>query len=104
MRDLLRAFRPDAIVAYNDVAAIRLLQTLSALKKKVPRDLMLASFDDIPSASSSLPSVTTMRQPADDLAVVAFHTLVERIKNPSLPPRMTLLPCRLVARESTARR
>lgn len=97
----LRQRRPDAIVAYNDAAALQIAGSLASLGKSVPGDVMLAGFDDIPAASSATPPLTTMRQPVDDIANVAFLMLVDRIRKPNLPPRKTLLPCTLVPRAST---
>lgn len=99
--DFIRRHRPDAIIAYNDKAALELMRTFSLLGIDVPHDVMLAGFDDIPAASMSKPPLTTMAQPIEDIAAVAFDTLVNRIKSPQLPPRKTLLPCQLIVRAST---
>lgn len=99
--EFMRSHRPDAIVAYNDKAALALLKTFPLLGLSVPGDVLLAGFDDIPAASTSNPPLTTMAQPVDEMASAAFHTLVSRIKSPQLPPRKTLLHCRLVPRAST---
>ena len=101
--DFMSRRRPDAIVAYNDKAALVLMRTLSQMGVNVPEDVMLAGFDDIPAAVASNPSLTTMAQPVDDIASVAFNTLVSRIKLPDFPLRKTILPCRLVPRSSTDR-
>jgi DNA-binding LacI/PurR family transcriptional regulator len=99
--EFMRSHRPDAIVAYNDKAALALLKTFPLLGLSVPGDVLLAGFDDIPAASTSNPPLTTMAQPVDEIASAAFHTLVSRIKSPQLPPGKTLLHCRLVSRAST---
>ena len=99
--DFMRRRRPDAIVAYNDKSALELMRTLSQMGFDVPEDMMIAGFDDIPAAVASNPTLTTMAQPVDDIASIAFNTLVSRIKSPDLPPRKTILPCRLMPRRST---
>jgi LacI family transcriptional regulator len=99
----LRRLKPDAFVCGNDKMAARLNQTLSALGRRIPDDVMLAGFDDIQIARAMTPQLTTMHQPCEDIATTAFRTLLERIANPSLPSRDIFLSAPLVARESTAR-
>lgn len=88
--------RPDAIVSGNDIAAAKLKETLVALKKD--KGIRLAGFDDVAIAAKL--NLTTCRQPLDDLAHVAFQTLLQRIKSPLLPPRTILLPAPLVERSN----
>jgi LacI family transcriptional regulator len=99
----LRRFKPDAFACGNDKVAARLHQTLAALGRRVPDDILLAGFDDIQIARAMTPQLTTMHQPCEDIAPTAFRTLLERIANPSLPPRDIFLQAPLIERESTAR-
>ncbi len=99
----LARHRPDAIVCPNDLAAGMLARTFAKLKIRVPGDVMLAGFDDVKSAAEMKPGLTSIRQPCSELAAMAFRTLMERIKNPKLPPRNILLDTTLVERESTRR-
>ena len=101
--DALRRLRPDAFACGNDKVAARLHQTLAALGRRVPDDVLLAGFDDIQIARAMTPQLTTMHQPCEDIATTAFRTLLERIANPSLPPRDIFLQAPLIIRESTAR-
>ena len=73
------------------------------LGKRVPEDIMLAGFDDVQFASVMTPQLTTIHQPCDDIASMAFKALQERIADLSLPPREIFLPAPLVVRKSTAR-
>ena len=100
----LAAYRPDAIVCSNDIAALKLSKTLAGLNVRIPQDVKLAGFDDVVEAGRMKPSLTSIRQPCFDLATTAFRTLLERMKNPELPPRQILLDTSLVIRESTASR
>ena len=100
----LAAYRPDAIVCSNDIAALKLSKTLAGLNVRIPQDVKLAGFDDVVEAGRMKPSLTSIRQPCFELATTAFRTLLERIKNPELPPRQILLDTSLVIRESTASR
>ena len=100
----LAAYRPDAIVCSNDIAALNLSKTLAGLNVRIPQDVKLAGFDDVVEAGRMKPALTSIRQPCFDLATTAFRTLLERMKNPDLPPRQILLDTSLVIRESTASR
>ncbi len=100
----LKKFRPDAIVCSNDIAADNLLKTLKKLKVRVPEDVMVTGFDDVKLACSTSPALTTIRQPCFDISTTAFQVLLERIGNPSLPPREILLDAPLVVRSSTRKR
>lgn len=94
--------RPDAVVCESDYVAAVFLATLSGLGVSVPDDVLLAGFDDVRFATAVSPPLTTVRQPCDDIARVAFATLRERMRDPTLPPRRILLSGSLVVRESTA--
>ena len=77
--------------------------TLASLRVKVPKEIMVAGFDDVHVASTAKPSLTTIRQPCQEIANTAFKTLLERMSNPNLPPREILLDTSLIVRESTVR-
>ena len=100
----LDEFRPDAIVCSNDVAAVALANTLGKLGVRIPNDVMLAGFDDVRLAGEMTPGLTTIHQPCFEIATTAFRTLLERMKNPELPPRQILLEAPLVVRKSTGTR
>ena len=93
--------RPDAFVCRNDPLAAKLLQTLAALRLKVPRDIRVAGFDDAKIAKLLNPPLTTIKQPVKRLAETAVASLLERIRNPDLAPRAILLDAQMVVRRST---
>ena len=99
----LRRERPDAIACYNDRQAAILVKTLSALGKRVPEDLLVAGFDDVNFARLSTPMLTTLHQPCQELAELAFEMLQTRIRRPETPVRETFLTAPLVVRASTQR-
>jgi len=104
LRRHVRKFgKPDAFVCSNDAIAAEFKRTLEQAGLSVPDDVMLTGFADMPVASLMTPPLTTVRQARDQLGGVAFHRLLERIANPSLPPSEILLPAPLVVRESTMR-
>jgi len=95
--------RPDAIICESDYVAAVLRNTLDRLGLSVPKDVMLAGFDDVRCATTTFPPLTTVHQPCEDIALVAYRALRERIVDMTLPPRRIHVPAPLVVRESTKR-
>ena len=93
--------RPDAIVCGNDEIAVALIETLAALGLRVPDDISVAGFDDLPCASASAPPLTTVRQPTRQIAAAALKAIFQRIRQPTGAPREICLPTPLVVRQST---
>ena len=92
---------PDAFVCRNDPTAAKLLQTLAALDITVPAKVKVAGFDDGEIASLTTPALTTIHQPVKSLASTSVASLLQRIKKPSLPPRVIMLDAPLVIRDSS---
>ena len=102
IRRMLRRERPNAIACYNDRQAALLLQTLDKLGKRVPDEVLIAGFDDVQFAKLTIPQLTTMHQPCEEIAKSVFRLLLERIRNPQLPTRSVLLDSALIVRGSTS--
>jgi len=94
------SYRPEAIVCANDITAAMLIRTLTNMGLNVPRDLRVVGFDDLRYATLLPVALTTIHQPCRQIGRVAMQMMMERINDPSLPPRQTYLPTRLVVRES----
>ncbi len=90
----------DAILCTNDHLAAELLQTLTRIGIRVPKDVRLVGFDNVRFASLLSIPLTTVEQPVRDIAITAFSALRERMTNSTLPPRTLILTPRLVVRES----
>ena len=95
---IVKRFRADAVVAYNDACALSVCAGVRKIGVCLEQVAKVVGFDDISSSEAELLPLTTMRQDADSIAETAFHTLVSRIKSPRLPPRRILLPFKLVER------
>jgi LacI family transcriptional regulator len=91
---------PDALVCANDQMAIGALRTLTASGIRVPDDIAIVGFDDIFPATLCDPPLTTVHQPIRMIGEVACDRLTERIADPSLRPKLDLLPTELVLRSS----
>lgn len=98
----LKKYRPDAIIGGNDSDAVYLKHLLDSLGVSVPKDVMLAGFDDTHEAAVMTPQLTTVRQPSEEIGAIAVRVLKERIAESSMPPREILLPAPLIVRSSTA--
>jgi LacI family transcriptional regulator len=91
---------PDAIVCANDQMAIGVLRALAAHGVRVPDDMAVVGFDDIFPASLCDPPLTTIHQPIRQMGEQACDRLFKRIADPSLRPKVELLPLELVLRSS----
>jgi LacI family transcriptional regulator len=91
---------PDAIICANDQMAIGVLRTLTARGIRVPQDIAVVGFDDIFPASLCDPPLTTVHQAMRGIGERACDRLIERIADPSLRPRVEVLPTELVLRSS----
>ncbi len=92
--------RPTAIYAMNDRMAIGAIRAARDAGLRVPEDISVVGFDDIPVAPYIRPPLTTVRQPLYELGAAAARLLVQRIAGQELPSRRVLLPALLVERES----
>ena len=69
--------------------------------RRVPHDLAIVGFDDLPWAESRDPPLTTVRQPAYDVGRQAMELLLKRIGDPGRPPVTVRLMPQLVIRRSS---
>jgi LacI family transcriptional regulator len=100
---LLKAERlPSAIFLANDLMAIGALKALTECGKRVPQDVSLVGFDDVPMGEYVAPPLTTVHQPAFEKGVRATELLIQCLEGDE-PPRSETLPVKLVVRKSTAR-
>jgi DNA-binding LacI/PurR family transcriptional regulator len=93
-----------ALFAYNDISAIGAIRALQEQGLRVPQDVSVMGFDDIPGAAFHTPSLTTVRQPLNRMGEVAAATLLERIEGKKEYPSEIAIEPELVVRESTAPR
>jgi len=104
-RQLLKQHsKSTAVLCVNDMVAIGLIQELRAHKIRVPRDISVFGFDDIPFAAMFSPALTTIRCPAIEIGQLAAQLLKQQI-NGSIGSGFDMkLAARLIERESTAKR
>lgn len=96
----LLAHKPDAIFAASDTLALAAIRAIRESGLRIPEDIAVIGFDDIPQASRSIPALSTVRQPISRLGALAAETLIEMIENTIEEPRQVILPAELVLRDS----
>ena len=95
---------PTAIFASNDLQAIGILNRVLQAGLRVPQDMAIAGYDDIPISSSEALSLTTARQHVDRMALHAVDILAARIAKPANPSMHVLIaPTLMVRRTTTAK-
>lgn len=94
---------PTAFLAVNNFIANGALQSFSQAGLRVPEDVSLVSFDDIPVIINPIPFLTVAVQPAYDMGYQATQLLLERIRNEGPDDRQEIvLPTEIFIRQSTA--
>ncbi|MBU0678576.1 MAG: LacI family transcriptional regulator [Verrucomicrobia bacterium] len=91
----------SAIVAANDTLAIRLVKALTKKGMLIPNDVSVVGFDDIETSSLIMPSLTTVRIPMKELAVLTVNHLIDLIREKRTEPLHEILPTELILRDST---
>jgi len=94
--------RPTAIFAANDLIAVGMLQRLRRIGVRVPDDLSIVGFNDIPLAGLLEPALTTVRVPQLAMGVAGAHLLIDRLEGRPIGEIRLTLPTELVIRASSA--
>ncbi len=91
---------PTAIFASNDVMAMGAMDAIRNRGLRVPDDISVLGFDDIPQAALVRPALTTVQQPLEKMGRMAAQMLLDRLKNPGKKIGRIELPTKLIIRES----
>jgi len=96
--------RPTAVLAYPDTMAIGAIRAALDVGLRVPGDVSIVGFDDIPASAFIHPSLTTVSMPKWEMGQRAAEVLLSRIQggDAGRPPQRLVLPTTLIVRESTA--
>jgi LacI family transcriptional regulator, galactose operon repressor len=93
---------PTALLAANNFIALGALQAVQECGLRVPEDISLVGFDDLPDALVAFPFLTVAVQPAYEMAQKATGLLLERVAGTgSAEPQEIILPTRLIVRQSS---
>ncbi|WP_162467068.1 LacI family DNA-binding transcriptional regulator [Streptomyces cavernae] len=91
-----------AVFAANDQMALGLLRALHERGRRVPEDVSVIGFDDIPEAGSFLPPLTTVHQDFAEVGRRCVEGVLRQMRQETTEHGTTLVPTRLVVRDSTA--
>ena len=92
-----------AVVCGNDQMALGLVHALTDLGRRVPQDVSVVGFDDIPESAHSLPPLTTVHQDFEEVGRRAVHALVARLEGRDADAGSAAVTPELIVRQSTAR-
>jgi DNA-binding LacI/PurR family transcriptional regulator len=93
--------RPTAVIAFNDEMAIGALHAAQARGVQVGTGLAITGFDDAPMAQYITPSLTTVRQPIEQVGAKLMEILLQILEGEKPAQSQVLIQPRLVTREST---
>lgn len=91
---------PTAIFAANDLSAFGAMDAAHECNLRVPDDISVIGFDDIPQASFVYPKLTTVRQPLEEMGRDAVRMLLSQIEDQNPTPQRIALATQLVIRNS----
>ena len=92
----------DAIFSCNDTTAMGVISGIQRLKKKIPEDIAVFGFDDIPTAEFSTPKLSTIHVPKLEIGKEAYKLLYELIKHPKMAPQTRIISVDTLIRESSS--
>lgn len=90
--------RPTAVFCTGDLVAIGALNQARRMGLRVPQDVAVVGFDDIPMAGWPMIELTTARADLTGMAIGAADLLIRRLADPSVTPQTTVFPTELVRR------
>lgn len=94
--------RFTAVLAFNDLSAIGAINAFHDAGKRIPEEISVVGFDDVPAATIVHPSLTTIHQPLNRMGRLAATEILDSIENTELKPRRILIKPELVIRQSSA--
>lgn len=100
MKDLMGKSDITAVFIADNLMTMGALEYLYEIKKKIPEELAIVSFDDFEWERITTPPLSVVKQPPFELGCKAAEVLMERLKNPDMPYTEYRLPTELVVRKS----
>jgi DNA-binding LacI/PurR family transcriptional regulator len=91
----------DGVFVASDSMAVAVLRVLQETGRRVPEDISVVGFDDQPIAQTTTPTLSTVRQPVDEMTDEMVHLLTEQISSRDRLPRHVIFPTQLIVRESS---
>ena len=92
----------DGLYVASDMMAVGAIRAIQEAGLRIPEDIAVVGFDDIPGAAHYQPPLTTIRQPIQQMGAVAAQTLIDQLESKeSVIPRRIILPTKLMVRGTT---
>jgi len=92
----------DAIFAASDIYAIAAIKAIKQTNLKIPRDIAVVGFDNIPLTYMTSPTITTVNQPKYQLGIYSCSMLIQHINKDISPIESMKLDTEIIIRESSA--
>ncbi|MDQ7820653.1 MAG: LacI family DNA-binding transcriptional regulator [Armatimonadota bacterium] len=92
--------RPTAVFTANNLMTLGALLRFKELGVRIPQEMAVVGFDDMPWAPILTPPLTAVAQPSYDLGVAAARLLLQRLRETRTPPQTVVFQPRLIVRES----
>lgn len=89
---------PDAIFAASDIMAVGAMRAIQETGRRIPQDISIIGFDDLPPAARTTPALSTIRQPIRRMGVDLVEKLLDIIESGPRPPRRVVFDTELVIR------
>lgn len=99
MQTLLQ-HQPDAVFAASDPMAMSAMKAIVEAGLRIPQDIAVIGYDDLPAGLTAVPPLSTIHQPIRQIGALAVNTLIDIIDHPQEPTRRIVLPPELVIRQS----
>jgi len=101
-KKLLSQTQFDGLFAASDVTAFGAIRAIREAGLRVPEDVAVIGFDDLPSCLRHNPPLTTIHQPIHQMGFVAAQTLIDQLESKAaFSPQRIILPVELIQRAST---
>jgi len=91
---------PQAVLVGNNLMTLGALEAAHKRRVRIPEDLGIVGFDDMPWAASLRPALTVIAQPIEELGRVAARLLLDRLAGKHRPVKQVILPPKLIVRAS----
>lgn len=99
MQRLLK-YKPDAVFVASDMMAFGAMRALRDANLRIPEDVAVVGFDDIPASSKAIPPLTTVRQAIVQMGSLAVDALINIIETGTKTTQKVIMDTELVVRES----
>ncbi|MRR31882.1 LacI family transcriptional regulator, partial [bacterium] len=99
MQRLLK-YKPDAVFVASDMMAFGAMRALRDANLRIPEDVAVVGFDDIPASSKTIPPLTTVRQAIVQMGSLAVDSLINIIETGTKTTQKVIMDTELVVRES----